>query len=512
MSDYIDTPIHPALRSRRVGGPDLLAAGGAGPSTPGYGPKDAPTGPPVTTPSVPILPPATPTAPSFLPGDQASREQMGQYYQQILGGRDPWGSIGNFYTGPNGSINPSALPQFYQSQLEQTNVDDSGQGVWNFGTGGTGGITLRDGRTNMVPLGDSKGQWDHRYIKDWSLVTYDPEVGPVTPQSNIQAQQDASMRNFGLGLAAIATAGIGSQFIGPAAAAAGETAPALEGAAPGLLPNLTAPGTLPEILDGSSLLGGNLPELIPPLPTLPDLPALADTFTQPINDFIGQGLMPPTDTPFDVNLPDPFNGNGPYIPPTPNIPGSNGGSFLDRAGNYVLDHPGTALTAAGLLAQRRGPEQVPSNLNAQRDSTVAGNQPIIDQARSILMSNGRPTSEQRTAIDSGINRQVKEAVEALKQRAVNSGMGADSMVTQDAINKVTENAEGLRQQMYMQQAQQNISNAISEWGEANKQDIAIQSMVAQIEMQNSHDSQALNTSIAQSIAWLVAMGNSRGNG
>lgn len=262
---------------------------------------------------------------TFLPGNQASREQMAQYAQQIAGGRPTFGSVGNFFNGSMGSINPSALPDWLRSQLTQTNVDDSGQGVWNFGGTGTEGIKTKDGQY-VTQLGDTNGVWDHRYIKDWNQVTYDPDLGLVTPQGNIQAQEDKSMRNFGLGIGAIGLAGLGANLGLLGAGGEGLGGAALDESA-GL--NMANP-----FASSNGLLGGALDEsagLNMSNPFGPSDYGMAEGYTGGPS-FGPEG--PVGQEPFS-----PFN---PEL--MPNIPNAPVGPMLDGSSSLFNVAPGFSLT------------------------------------------------------------------------------------------------------------------------------------------------------------------------
>lgn len=159
----------------------------------------------------------------FKPGRQMTREEMRAAAAEIAAGRPPMGSIGNYQTSGMGTITREALPQFYQDQLQQTNIDDSGSGIWNFDGGA---INTRDGR-RVTQLGDTGGVWDNREVKDWNQVGYDPELGLETEWGNIDQKPDAGVRNLRTAILATMAAGAGSGLYGMYA---GEGAGAMAGA------------------------------------------------------------------------------------------------------------------------------------------------------------------------------------------------------------------------------------------------------------------------------------------
>lgn len=79
-------------------------------------------------------------------------------------------------------------------------------------------------------------------------------------------------------------------------------------------------------------------------------------------------------------------------------------------------------------------------------------------------TSGPAWAQQKSSIDATIDQQVKEQIQAMLQQAQNSGMGADSQVTQQQVNKIKNQAETMRQQMYAQAQAQNVQAALQQLG------------------------------------------------
>lgn len=79
-------------------------------------------------------------------------------------------------------------------------------------------------------------------------------------------------------------------------------------------------------------------------------------------------------------------------------------------------------------------------------------------------TSGPAWATQKASIDATIDQQLKEQTQAMLQQAQNSGMGADSQVTLQQINKLKNQLETSRQQMYQQAQAQNVQAALQELG------------------------------------------------
>lgn len=79
-------------------------------------------------------------------------------------------------------------------------------------------------------------------------------------------------------------------------------------------------------------------------------------------------------------------------------------------------------------------------------------------------TSGPAWATQKASIDATIDQQLKEQTAAMMQQAVNSGQGADSQVTQQQVNKIKNQAETMRQEMYAKAQAQNVQAALAELG------------------------------------------------
>lgn len=443
-------------------------------------------------------PPPTATTPAGTPS-------QGALWDQILQGRSPFGSSGI-----------DIMNSLAQRNAGETSGPDASQFLGKDGVDGSGYI-VRNGQ-RYVQVGGIPD--DQRVLnRDPSQFIYDPKYGLLAPASNIQAPTDALTEAMPF----LVAAGLGGPALFSAFGAGGGAAFGAEGAVEG------GAGIGADIagdvgLGGADIFGGGAPGWAAEGgPTIADGPAFADSLTPNINDLItpppaaGGGGGGPAGGPggggFDIST-TPDSILNPTLQPPPNVdvayPDVNisGGSLTDRLINGLTRDPLRTLGAGATLygATRHG--SAPSNISDQRNATTAANKPILDQARGVILNNGQPTDPQKHTIDSTVDRHIQEGVEALKQRAINSGMGADSMVTQQQINQFKEHAETMRNQLYMQQAQQNIGFAIKEWALANEQDFQIQTLAAKLQLEADQQAQELARSISQSLSWLYSMESS----
>lgn len=153
----------------------------------------------------------------------------------------------------------------------------------------------------------------------------------------------------------------------------------------------------------------------------------------------------------------------------------------------TLETPKGALTATGLGASLysllKG-SQLPSAAK-----TALGNAgPATAQAQAMISSGGMSGplwQQQKAGIDAQIDQQKADFARAVQQNAANAGMGgANSDVVQQQIQQSNNQLEALRQQMYMQAAQQNVTNAVAELTGGN------QTLMAVAQLQFSEDQQA----------------------
>jgi hypothetical protein len=140
-----------------------------------------------------------------------------------------------------------------------------------------------------------------------------------------------------------------------------------------------------------------------------------------------------------------------------------GGTAMD----WIAKNPASAamlgLSAANALSKPKLPEaaQAVQKANTPNLATASG---VVNSGGST----GPAWNTQKAAIDSAIDRQIAEKRQQILQQAQNSGMGVDSLVTVQQIQKMQEQMEGLRQQQYMQAQQQNVQAALSEMGMSNQ--------------------------------------------
>lgn len=146
--------------------------------------------------------------------------------------------------------------------------------------------------------------------------------------------------------------------------------------------------------------------------------------------------------------------------------GNPGDSFLDQ-GSALLKKMGLTPATAGLLGisglQALSKPKLPQ---AQKDLQAQAG-PAAAQANSVISSGGTGGPQwagQKASIDATINQELKQQISAMTQQAVNSGQGADSQVTQQQINKLKDQLETARQQLYLQAQAGNVDAALKQLG------------------------------------------------
>jgi hypothetical protein len=148
------------------------------------------------------------------------------------------------------------------------------------------------------------------------------------------------------------------------------------------------------------------------------------------------------------------------------VPESAGPGALDTMREY-LKKLGLTPATAGLLgisaAQGLSKPKLPQAAQDLQKQGTAG----AAAASGVIQSGGTSGpawATQKASIDATIDQQLKEQTQAMLQQAVNSGTGADSQVTQQQINKLKNQLETVRQQMYQQAQAQNVQAALQELG------------------------------------------------
>lgn len=213
-------------------------------------------------------------------------------------------------------------------------------------------------------------------------------------------------------------------------------------------------------------------------------------------------------------------GNGTY---TPGGTGASSGSFVDKLTNGIKNIPSnienniknfpenlvnkltnnpiqTGLQGFSFLQSLSKPKQTDAqtqlNQNAQGGAA----------ANSIISSGGTSApnyASQTAAIDASINQQIQQQTQAILQNAANSGMGTKSLVVQQQINQLKQNAETQRQTLYQQAATQNVQAALSQLGIDN----AALDALAKSEMTQNQEAQSTAANTAKLAGQLAALGN-----
>lgn len=130
--------------------------------------------------------------------------------------------------------------------------------------------------------------------------------------------------------------------------------------------------------------------------------------------------------------------------------------------------------------------------------------PGAQAAMQVIQSGGQGSpawAAQKQSIDAGIDQQVQEQTQAIMQNAVNSGMGADSQVVVQQVNKLKTQLETQRQALYAQAQQQNVQSALQSLG---IQDAALAN-VANAQFRQSDEAKASASATAQNALMLQAL-------
>lgn len=165
-----------------------------------------------------------------------------------------------------------------------------------------------------------------------------------------------------------------------------------------------------------------------------------------------------------------------------------GGNAMD----WITKNPASAamlgISAANALSKPKLPEaaQTVQKVNTPNATASSG---VVNAGG----ASGPAWNTQKAAIDSAIDRQIAEKKQQILQQAANTGMGVDSLVTIQQIQKMTEQLEGVRQQQYMQAQGQNVQAALSELGMSNQ----ALGQVAQQQFSTSKDAQSSAMQTAQ---------------
>lgn len=146
--------------------------------------------------------------------------------------------------------------------------------------------------------------------------------------------------------------------------------------------------------------------------------------------------------------------------------GVEGGGILDGTA-AMLKRLGLSPATAGLLGisglQALSKPKVPDaakTLQAQAGPAAASANAVIQSGG----TGGPQWATQKSSIDATVDQQLNEQIQAMLQQAVNSGQGADSQVTQQQINKLKNQLETVRQQLYAQAQAQNVDAALRQLG------------------------------------------------
>jgi hypothetical protein len=133
----------------------------------------------------------------------------------------------------------------------------------------------------------------------------------------------------------------------------------------------------------------------------------------------------------------------------------------------TLKKAGLSPTTLALLGisgiQAFSKPQVPEASKTLSGTATAG----AAQASGVIQSGGTSSpawTQQKASIDATIDQQLKEQTAAMLQQAQNSGMGTDSQVTQQQINKLKDQLETQRQTLYAQAQGQNVQAALQQLG------------------------------------------------
>ena len=147
----------------------------------------------------------------------------------------------------------------------------------------------------------------------------------------------------------------------------------------------------------------------------------------------------------------------------PNVATPATPSFGEQFGKYITSPQGAiqaGLAGASLYAGTRTP-QLPGALQTVQNNNTA----LQSQATGIINSGGTSNpnwASQKASIDATINQQIQQQTQQILQNAANSGQGgAQSMVVQQALSQMQQQANVQRQQLYMQALNTYVQQATS---------------------------------------------------
>lgn len=144
--------------------------------------------------------------------------------------------------------------------------------------------------------------------------------------------------------------------------------------------------------------------------------------------------------------------------------------WLKKAGgnamNWASKNPASAaMSGLSMYNALKKPQMT----DAQK-ALSAQSGPNAQAASAMIQSGGTAGpqwAQQKSSIDASIAQNIEQMKQQILQQAANSGMGADSQVTIQQIQKMTQQAETQRQQLYMQAQQQNVAQALQLLGISN---------------------------------------------
>jgi hypothetical protein len=176
--------------------------------------------------------------------------------------------------------------------------------------------------------------------------------------------------------------------------------------------------------------------------------------------------------------------------------GSSGFDLSGAAGNlgsWIEKNPAQAAMLGLSGVNALSTPKLPSAANNALDNASS----MTQQAQQIISSGGTSSpawGQQKSSIDQNINQQLTNAIAQLRQSAVNNGMGgANSMVVQEQINNLQQQAETQRQQLYSQALSQIVSQSVLELTGGNQ----TLSSIAQMQLSQSDEAKQSASQTAQ---------------
>jgi len=326
------------------------------------------------------------------------------------------------------------------------------------------------------------------------------------------AAAGAGLADAGAGAAAAAGAGLADAGAGAAAAAGGSAlADAGLGAGLGMAGGAGALSAFVPAADALSFIpaadaaASLSPELATALGVSSPVAALpgVDAALSPALDTSGTNLFA-SDVPGDAASFSNVGGTGP--------------SALDQVTSGVKDFGASALSAvkknplqalgvgAGLLTALNKPK-LPSQFGTVSNTNTA----LMQQAQGVISSGGTSApgwAQQKASIDASIDQQLQQITQQTLQQQINSGAGANSMVTQQALASVKQRLEAQRQQLYQQQLATNVQQAIQEISGGNSALTAI----GTTQLQENQRAQQIGMELALQSALLGQTGQSARTG